>query len=149
MPQPPALTGQDIAEAQGAVTRLLEHSLAKTGTSPQEYVVLRVLAVRGPYASPEELHAYLAGQPQIGLTHAAAVELLGRLESQGLASGTTVGSRGPAEATPAGKARLAELAAAVAPGTQALYAGLDASDLLIAHDVLAQITTRAAELVGQ
>ena len=149
MPQPPALTGQDIAEAQGAVTRLLEHSLAKTGTSRQEYVVLRVLAVRGPYASPEELHAYLAGQPQIGLTHAAAVELLGRLESQGLASGTTPGSRGPAEATPAGKARLAELAAAVAPGTQALYAGLDASDLLIAHDVLAQITTRAAELVNQ
>jgi DNA-binding MarR family transcriptional regulator len=147
MPQPPALTGQDIAEAQGAVTRLLGHSLAKTGTSPQEYVVLRVLAVRGPYASPEELHAYLAGQPQVGLTHAAAVELLGRLESQGLASGTTPGSRGPAGATPAGKARLAELAVAVAPSTQALYAGLDASDLQIAHDVLAQITTRAAELV--
>lgn len=68
MPQPPALTGQDIAEAQGAVTRLLEHSLAGTGTSRYEYVVLRVLAVRGPYASPEELHAYLAGQPQVGLT---------------------------------------------------------------------------------
>jgi hypothetical protein len=149
MPQPPALTGQDIAEAQGAVTRLLEHSLAKTGTSPQEYVVLRVLAVRGPYASPEELHAYLAGQPQVGLTHVAAVDLLGRLESQGLASGTTPGSRGPAEATQEGKARLAGLAAAVAPGTKALYAGLDASDLLIAHNVLAQITARAAELVGQ
>lgn len=33
MPQSPALTGQDIAEAEGAVTRLLERSLAKTGTS--------------------------------------------------------------------------------------------------------------------
>jgi hypothetical protein len=149
MPQPPALTGQDIAEAQGAVTRLLEYSLAKTGTSRYEYVVLRVLAVRGPYESPEELHAYLAEQPQIGLTDAAAVELLGRLESQGLASGTTPGSRGPAEATPEGKARLAELAAAVAPGTKALYAGLDAGDLLIAHNVLAQITTRAVKLVDQ
>jgi DNA-binding MarR family transcriptional regulator len=149
MPQPPALTGQDIAEAQGAVTRLLEHSLAKTGTSGQEYVVLRVLTVRGPYASPEELHAYLAGQPQVGLTRAAAVELLGRLEAKGLASGTAPGSGGPAEATQEGKARLAELAAAVAPGTKALFAGLDPSDLLIAHNVLAQLTTRATELVSQ
>lgn len=149
MPQPPALTGQDIAEAEGAVTRLLEHSLVKTGTSRQEYIALRVLAVRGPYASPEELHAYLAGQPQIGLTRASAVELLGRLESRGLAAGTAPGSPGPAEATAAGKARLAELAAAVAPGTKALFAGFDPSDLSTAHDVLTQITARAAELVGQ
>lgn len=149
MPQPPALTGQDIAEAQGAVTRLLEHSLAGTGTSSQEYVVLRVLAFRGPYASPEDLHAYLAGQPQVGLTRATAVELLGRLEALGLASGTAPGSGGPAGATHEGKARLAELAAAVAPGTRALFAGLDPSDLLIAHNVLAELTTRAAELVGR
>ena len=47
MTQPTALTGQDIAEAQGAVTRLLEHALAGTGTSRYEYVVLRVLAFRG------------------------------------------------------------------------------------------------------
>ena len=105
--------------------------------------------MRGPYTSPEELHAYLAGQPQVGLTQAAAFELLGRLEATGPASGATPGFGGPAEATQAGKARLAELAAAVAPGTQALFVGLDASDLLIAHNVLAQITTRAAELVGQ
>jgi len=149
MPHAPALTGQDIAEAQGAVTRLLEHSLAKTGTSSQEYVVLRVLAVRGPYASPEELHAYLAGQPQVGLTRAAAIDLLKGLEAKGLASGTMPGSPGPAEATQEGKARLAELAAAVAPRTQALFAGLDPSDLLIAHNVLAQLTTRATEMVGQ
>lgn len=149
MPQPPALSGQDIAEAQGAVTRLLEHALAETGTSRYEYVVLRVLAFRGPYTSPEGLHAYLAAQPQVGLTDAAAIELLARLEGKGLASGTTPGSRGPAQATPEGKARLAELAAAVAPGTKALFAGLDPSDLLIAHNVLAQLTTRAAELVDQ
>lgn len=149
MPQPPALTGQDIAEAQGAVTRLLEHSLATTGTSSQEYVVLRVLAFRGPYASPEGLHAYLAAQPQVGLTNAAAIELLARLEAKGLAAGTAPGSGGPAEATQAGKERLAELAATVAPGTRALFAGLDPSDLLIAHNVLAQLTTRATELVDQ
>jgi DNA-binding MarR family transcriptional regulator len=149
MPQPPALTGQDIAEAEGAVTRLLEHSLAETGTSRHEYLALRVLAVRGPYAAPEELHAYLAGQPQVGLTSAAAVDLFKGLEARGLVSGTAPGSGGPAEATPEGKARLAELAAAVAPRTKALFAGLDPSELLTAHNVLAQLTARAAELVGQ
>jgi len=149
MSQPPALTGQDIGEAQGAVTRLLEHSLAKTGTSGQEYVVLRVLVLRGPYPSPEDLHAYLAGQPQVGLTRAAAIDLLGRLEAKGLASGTTPGSGGPAEATQEGKARLAELAAVVAPRTKALFAGLDPSDLRTVHNVLAQLTARATELAGQ
>ena len=63
MPQAPALTGQDIAEAEGAVTRLLERALAPTGTSRHQYVVLRVLTGRGPFTSPGELREYLAGQP--------------------------------------------------------------------------------------
>jgi DNA-binding MarR family transcriptional regulator len=149
MPQPPVLTGQDIAEAQGAVTKLLEHSLAKTGTSREEYVVLRVLAARGPYASLEEALDYLAEQPQVGLTPEAATELLTRLEDRGFTSGTAPGSPGPAQATPEGKARLAELGEVVAPGTRALFAGLNSDDLATTHDVLARITTRATELVSQ
>jgi hypothetical protein len=149
MPQPPILTGQHIAEAEGAVTRLLEHSLAATGVSRQEYVVLRVLALRGPYASARDLHDYLASQPQVGLTTEAALQLLAGLEAQGLARGTTPGLPGPAEATPEGKARLAQLTEAVAPGTRALFAGLDPGELTIARNVLTQITTRATELAGR
>jgi len=149
MPQPPVLTGQDIAEAQGAVTRLLEHSLTATGVSSQEYVVLRVLSLRGPYASAGDLRAFLASQPQVGLTAEGISQLLAALEAQGLASGTAPGSPGPAAATPAGKARLAKLNEAVAPATRAVFAGLDPGELAIARNVLAQVTARAADLVDR
>jgi hypothetical protein len=92
MTQAPMLTGQDIAEAEGAVTRLLEQALAREGITRLEYLALRVLALRGPWASPRELHAFLAGQRQLGLTETAAAELLAGLEDQGLASGTAAGA---------------------------------------------------------
>ncbi len=50
--QAPTLTGQDIGEAEGALTALLEQALAGTGTTRNEYITLRVLAVRGPFTSP-------------------------------------------------------------------------------------------------
>jgi hypothetical protein len=146
MSQAPVLTGQDIAEAEGAVTRLLERALVPTGTSRHEYVILRVLAGRGPFASPAELHQYLAGQPQLGLTPEAVAALLAGLEGQGLAAGTALDSPGPARATPEGAALLGRLAETVTPTTRALYAGLDPDDLAVAHRVLTQIIARADEL---
>lgn len=146
MSETPVLTGQDIAEAEGAVTRLLERALAPTGTSRPEYVVLRVLAGRGPFGSPGELHDYLAGQPQLGLTSEAVAALLAGLEAQGLAAGTALDSPGPAQATPEGTALLGRLTETVAPATRELYAGLDPGDLAVAHRVLTQIIARAAEL---
>lgn len=147
MTQPPVLTGQDIAEAEGAVSRLLERVLAKEGTTRQEYIALRVLALRGPWASPRELHAFLLGQRQLGLTGAAATELLAGLEDQGLASGTAADGRGPAAATPDGTALHARLNEAVLPTTRELYAGLDPDDLAIARRVLTQVTKRADQLL--
>lgn len=147
MPQAPLLTGQDIAEAEGAVTRLLEQTLAKTGTITRpEYIALRVLVARGPWESPRELRDFLAGQRQLGLTEAAAAELLASLEDQGLASGTAAAAPGPAEATEAGTALLARLNAAVAPATQALYAGFDPDELATTHRVLTQVIERAGQL---
>jgi hypothetical protein len=149
MSQAPILTGQDIAEAEGAVTRLLERSLAATNTSRVEYVTLRVLVVRGPFTSPDELHDYLAGQPQLGLTPEATAELLAGLQEQGLAAGTALGSPGPAKATERGAARLAQLTDAVAPTTRKLFGGLNPDELATAHRVLAQVITRADELIAQ
>jgi hypothetical protein len=146
MSETPVLTGQDIAEAEGAVTRLLERALAPTGTSRHEYVVLRVLAGRGPFGSPRELHDYLAGQPQLGLTSEAVAALLAGLEAQGLAAGTALESPGPAQATPEGAALLGRLTETVTPATRELYAGLDPGDLAVAHRVLTQIIARADEL---
>jgi hypothetical protein len=147
MTQPPALTGQDIAEAEGALTGLLERALAKEGATRQDYIALRVLTLRGPYPSPRELHAFLTGQRQLGLTTAAAAELLAGLEGQGLASGTAADGPGPAQATAEGAALHASLAAAVAPATRELFAGLDAGDLATARRVLTQVTERAGQLL--
>ena len=147
MTQPPALTGQDIAEAEGAVTSLLERALAKEGATRQDYIALRVLTLRGPCTSPGQLHAFLAGQRQLGLTTAAAAELLASLEGRGLASDTAAGSPGPAQATPEGTALHASLAAAVAPATRELFSGFDPDDLATARRVLTQVTERAGQLL--
>jgi hypothetical protein len=148
MPQPPVLTGQDIAQAQGAVTRLLERALEPTGVSRHEYVALRVLVVRSPQG-PRELHAFLANQPQLGLSADAVADLLAGLEDGGHATGTAQDSSGPAQATPEGTALLERLNEATAWTARALYAGLDPDDLAVAHRVLVEVTERADELVAQ
>ena len=138
-----------VREGIQAVTRLLEQSLAKAGTTTRpEYLALRVLVARGPWASPGELHGYLAGQRQLGLTEAAVTGLLAGLEDQGLASGTAAGGPGPAEATEAGAALLATLSAAVAPSTRELFAGFDPDELATAHRVLTRVTERAGQLLA-
>jgi DNA-binding MarR family transcriptional regulator len=148
MPQAPVLTGQDIAEAQGAVTRLLERVLEPTGVNRHAYVALRVLVARGPQA-PRELHAFLAGQPQLGLSADAVAELLAGLEAGGHATGTAPDSAGSAQATPEGAALLARLNEEVASVTRALYGGLDPEDLAVARRVLVTVTGRADELAAQ
>jgi DNA-binding MarR family transcriptional regulator len=149
MTQAPVLTGQDIAEAQGAVTRLLEKGLAKTGSTRLEYVALRVLSVRGPFTSPRDLHGFLVRERQLGLSPAGVTELLAGLEARGLASGTALDDPGPARATPEGAALLARLAEAVAPATRELFSGFDPDDLATAHRVLADVVARADRLSGR
>ncbi len=120
MPQTPTLTGQDIAEAQGAVRALLDRVLADTGTTSNEYVALRVLAVRGPAASPAAFHEFLAGQRQLELDLPAVADLLGRLEARGLISGSSADGAGPTQLTAEGAALHAGLADAVAAVTRQL-----------------------------
>ena len=146
MPTTPTLTGQDIGEAQGAVQALLEEILADTGTTAQEFIVLRVLAGRGPFERPAELHGFLAGQRQLNLDPAAAATLLAGLEARGLATGTARDGAGPARITPEGAQVHGTLSKAVAETTIELYGGLDAGDLATAHRVLAQVVERAATI---
>ncbi len=149
MPQPPTLTGQDIGEAEGAVRALLDRTLAGTATTSTEYVVLRVLAIRGPAASPAAFHEFLAGQRQLGLDPPAAAELLGGLEAKGLVSGSAPDGPGPTQLTAEGAALHASLADAVAKVTKRLYADFDPDDLATAHRVLAQVIERADRLRGE
>lgn len=139
--QPPALTGQDIAEAQGAVRGLLDKILHDSGTSSAEYVTLRVAALRGPWKDRPALVGYLATQPQLGLDEAGIAALLDGLQRRGLITGD-----GSITLTDAGTGLHTSLAAAVQRATSQLYAGLDANDLAVAHQVLAEITQRASQL---
>jgi DNA-binding MarR family transcriptional regulator len=148
MTQAPVLTGQDIAEAQGAVQGLLEQALAGTGSTSREYVVLRVLAARGPFESPASLHDYLAGQRQLALSPAAVSELLARLEAHGLATGMAKDGPGPAQLTPEGTELLRSLTETVAPATRELFAGIAPQDLATAHRVLQQVIEQAHRLRG-
>ena len=151
MPAPATLTGQDVGEAEGALTALLDQVLAttSTGITRPQYIALRVLALRGPFPSPAALHDYLASQPQVGLDLAQVAELFRGLEARGLVSGNVPDGPGPAQLTPDGAALNAKLAEAVAAQTKRLYADLDPDDLAIAHRVLVEVTERARRLRDQ
>ncbi|MGH3502768.1 MAG: MarR family winged helix-turn-helix transcriptional regulator [Nocardioidaceae bacterium] len=136
------LTGQDVGEAEGAMTALLERTIAPSGRSRAEYITLRVLAVRAPFESTAELTDFLAGQRQLGLDRAAIVTMLDNLRAEGLVTEAGVGL------TATGHALLEELATAVAPVTREIFADLDPKDLAVAHRVLVELVQRARTITN-
>ena len=136
------LTGQDIGEAEGAMTALLERAIAPSGRSRAEYITLRVLAAQAQYGSDGELIDYLAGQRQLGLDRAGVVAMLDRLRDDDLVAAAS------AELTAAGQNLLQELAAAVAPVTRELFASLDPNDLAVSHRVLVELIQRARTMIS-
>ena len=136
------LTGQDIGEAEGAMTALLERAIAPSGRSRAEYITLRVLAAQAQYGSDGELIDYLAGQRQLGLDRAGVVAMLDRLRDDDLVAAAS------AELTAAGQNLLQELAAAVAPVTRELFAGMDPNDLAVSHRVLVELIQRARTMIS-
>lgn len=130
------LTGQDIGEAEGALTALLEGAIAPSGRTRAEYLALRVIAGRGPFASDAELIDFLAGQRQLGLDRTRVVTLLDALRAEGLITEAV-------ELSAVGRALLEELATAVAPVTRQVFTGLDPDDLAVAHRVLVELIERA------
>ncbi len=132
----PALTGQTIAEAQGAVRALLDQVLVDSGLSSNEYVTLRVLTTRGPV---DALTDFLASQPQLGLTGETAAELVQGLRDRGLVT----------DAITADGAKAFEIAREkVTATTGKLYAEMDEDDLTTTQLVLTAVIARAAELTG-
>ena len=130
----PTLTGQTIAEAQGAVRALLDRTLAGSGLTSNEYVALRVATVR----PVDDLAGFLAGQPQLGLDRAEAAALVRGLRTRGLLVEDAI--------TPAGAELFQRINGQVAETTTRLYAGMDEDDLVTAHRVLTAVIARAGEL---
>jgi DNA-binding MarR family transcriptional regulator len=136
------LTGQDIGEAEGAMTALLERAIAPSGRSRAEYITLRLLAAQRAQRSAAELIDFLATQRQLGMDRAEVATMLDRLHADGLITA------GQVELSAAGQDLLAELAAAVTPVTRQLFTGLDTDDLVVAHRVLAQLIERARTITS-
>jgi len=148
MAPPATLTGQDVGEAEGALTHLLERILADThsGLSRPAYIALRVLALRGPAESSATFHDFLASQPQLGLDRAGVAQLLSGLETHGLISGSSADSEGPVQLTTAGADLHASVAESVQSVTRRLYADIDPDELATAHNVLVELTQRATRM---
>jgi DNA-binding MarR family transcriptional regulator len=145
--QRPLLTGQDIGEAEGALTGLLEDVLAESenGVTRSEYIALRVLTARGPF-TPATIHKFLVEARQLGLDRAGVDDLLATLEAKGYVSGAAPDGPGPVYLTENGAAEHAKIAAAVSTVTQQVFAGFDRDDLATAHSVLVQLVERAQQL---
>lgn len=139
--KPPALTAQDIAEAQGALRNVLERVLRDTGATANEFVTMRVITARGPWSARAELAGYLAGQPQLGLDAEAVELLLSGLEERGVISTT-----GGVTLTGEGAELFARMGTVTRSSTAGLFAGFDPADLDVAHRVLAELTERANAL---
>ncbi|OLE24171.1 MAG: hypothetical protein AUG44_19965 [Actinobacteria bacterium 13_1_20CM_3_71_11] len=148
-PTAPALTGQDIGEAEGALRALLDEILAGTGTTSTEYIALRVLALRGPWDPPAALHDFLAGQRQLRLDPPDVADLLRRLAARGLVRGVARDSAGPASLTSAGAALHTELTARIGATTSRLYGDFAPGELATVHRVLAELVARANKLRGE
>ncbi|WP_207947038.1 MarR family transcriptional regulator [Actinomadura sp. 7K507] len=141
MTESPTLTGQDISEAHGAVRKLHEHILHSTGSSSNQHITLRVVAIRGPWSTRTALRDHLCDQPQLGLDEPAANQLLDDLEDQELITRTT-----PVALTARGEDLHTRLATAVQGTAARLYQDLTPAELAVAHRVLAKVTERADHL---
>jgi DNA-binding MarR family transcriptional regulator len=158
MSQEPILTGQDIGEAAGAVRGLLDTVLHEAGITSDEFIAMRVIAARGPWA-PGVLREFLAGQPQLGLSHPAAGALLYGLATRGLITGASSewqparpersaqpGEEASVRLTARGSKLFDELNEEVRATSGRLYADLDAADQATAKKVLITVAERANRL---
>lgn len=136
----PTLTGQDIAEAQGALGALLNSVLAASGVSGNEYIAFRVITARGPWPGLDALGDYLGSQPQLALGLAGAANLCADLVHKGL-----VVAGPPVALTEAGRQLFETLGESVRQQTASLYAGLDEADLATTRGVLLTLTERARQ----
>ncbi|MBM7788971.1 MarR family winged helix-turn-helix transcriptional regulator [Tenggerimyces flavus] len=133
----PPLTGQDIAEANGAVNALLDHQLQGTGVTARQFVILRVIAVRGPW-SRHALEEFLVSQRQLTLDANGAAAELDTLAAKGLVT--------EAELTTAGEAEYERLQAVANATAAELYAEFAPEELATTRSVLRRVIERAQQL---
>ncbi|MFI9766471.1 MarR family transcriptional regulator [Streptomyces sp. NPDC052415] len=140
----PRLDPRVIALAHYAARAVLEHVLARHGTTFQQSVTLRLAALADGPAEREHLVDGVVGSLKID-----AVDAEGVLDEV-LAAGL-LAPDGPSRVriTDAGRERFDTTSAETAPISARIYAGIPEDDLAVAGRVLTLITERAnAELAA-
>ncbi|MFC4108595.1 hypothetical protein ACFOX0_22010 [Micromonospora zhanjiangensis] len=141
MSHPPSLNGQVIGQAEHATRAVLDRLLAGAGVDFHDWVALNLTATADAPLGRTRLADRMAGALKID--DGIALATIDGLTDAGL---LTVGA-GTVALTDAGRARYADIRAALDEVTARLYGDLPAADLSTAGRVLATVTARAnAEL---
>jgi DNA-binding MarR family transcriptional regulator len=135
----PTLTPQIVGQAEKAHKPLLDRILARTGTTMNQWVALRLTAVSGGAADRDQLITSITGALQTD--DAAVLTAISELTTAGLLKDLP-GERSRLGFTGAGQALYQQINSAVGEVVARAYADIPAGDLAIAARVLTLITTR-------
>lgn len=135
------LTTRDLGEAESALRALLEKMLTGTGLEYGHWVVLQVVAKSPVAATPQAVATRIANS--IKVDQGTAQAFVDQLGSRQILQLDDV-----CKFTSEGKALYDQLSAKIEHVTTQAFAGLDPSDLIIAHRVVASIAARATELLS-
>lgn len=139
----PAATARDLGLAHYAARGVLEHVLARHGTTFQQQIALRAAVTSDAPRTPDDLLARV--QESLKADPAGIRAALDELRAKRLLVADGVHLR----PTDAGRELLAAVAAETAPISARIWGGIPAEDLAAAGRVLALVTERAnAELAA-
>jgi DNA-binding MarR family transcriptional regulator len=136
----PALSGQDLGAAANATRPLLDRVIEPAGLSFSEWVVLRLLAVKGGAAERAAFVTDLASNLRIDQPAAA------RLVDDAAAAGR-LETHSEVRLSDAGAALYSRLWGEMSRVQSRLYGDFDQRDLETTRRVLAEVTRRATELL--
>ena len=132
----PLLNPQIVGQAENAHQPILARVLAPTGTTKNQWVALTMTATAGGAVEAARLAGQLVGALKVD--PAAARDAVAEL----LAARLLADEASRVRLTDAGRARFAEIRAAIDAIVTPAYAGIPAEDLATAARVLTTITAR-------
>jgi hypothetical protein len=130
--------GQALAFAERTLTAVLREHLSHRDTRPETWYAMKLVATRGPGLDRQALIWDLAGSPNLDTD--STVELLARLEAEGLITGDT-----EIDLTDQGQAAFQDLRAYIAGPTVRLLSQFDLRDIETTVRTMQAITRLATD----
>jgi hypothetical protein len=130
--------GQALAFAERTLTAVLREHLSHRAIAPETWYALKLVATRGPGLDREALLRDLEGSPNLDAE--STLELLDRLEAEGLIAGETC-----IDLTDQGQAVFEDLRAYISGPTIKLLSRFDLRDIETTVRTMQAVTRLAAE----